>query len=139
MKKFRAFFLVAFAMLFVATSLTSCKKWKASRRLDGTWNATSYKVDGSEYIGGAAYFSSVEIRFAKDDKETGDVTITVISDFGTSVNSGTYQCNDDEIVFTFSDSYGTSIETYDMDLSKDEMTLTGNQDGYSVEISAEKE
>lgn len=148
MKNLKTLLLATFVMLFVATTLSSCKKWTASRRIDGTWNASSYKEDGQELIGSSSLYSSIEFRFSKSDKESGDVTLTAVVNPGvptyggtTIVENGTYECKDkaEKLIVTFTGSSGTSIETYDMELSKDEMTLSGNISGYSVEIEADKE
>lgn len=136
MKNFKSFCFAILAVAFVSTSLTSCSKWKASRRLDGTWNVTSYTSDGVEYIG--SFIDSFTITFTKDDKETGTATSTSVSSGYSSSSTSNYTIGDkaETLRFTYTDG---SFEEYDMDLKKDEMTLTGNIDGYAYSIQGEKQ
>lgn len=139
MKSFKVLCIAVLAAAFIIPA-TGCKKWKASRRLDGTWNISSFTIDGEEMIGSSAFFASVKMKFTKDDKTSGDVETTTVSSsvFGgsTDITNATYVCNDDEIVYTYTSG---DTETYDMDLDKDEMTLSGNIDGDAVVIKGDKD
>lgn len=93
-------------------------------------------IDGQEMIGSTGLITSATLEFSKDDKESGDLKTTSVTVFGTDVTNTTYACGDESMTLTYSDG---STETYDMDLGKKDMVMTGTIDGSLVVMTSEKQ
>jgi uncharacterized protein (TIGR03066 family) len=114
--------IVAIAMLFIATSCS--KEAKLNRKLDGEWNVTT--VDGVAPEAG----TSMSIKFEKDEKGTGKVTMTETGGGMSFSLPGTYTLTDDKsisMVLTFMGDAETSVFTVS-DYSKSELTMA-DEDG----------
>jgi hypothetical protein len=131
----------------MAIMLTSCAETdvKLSKNIDGTWNATSYKVSGVELLG--SILQSVTMKFNNEGEGMGTVTITTAIDFlgtvETDVTTGTYQTiagdNGDQLIVTTVEDGVTDVVTMDMELSGKNITLNFTEDGEAVVITAEKQ
>jgi uncharacterized protein (TIGR03066 family) len=110
--------ILAIAMLFIATSCS--KEAKLNRKIDGEWNLVS--VDGVAPEAG----SSMTIKFEKDKKGTGAVTMTESGGGMSFAIPGTYTLTDDKTITMVLTFFGESTtEIYSVSsYSKKELTMT---------------
>lgn len=94
--KFKTKTMKKLMMIMVAATmlLASCsKESRLNRKLDGTWNLTSYTVNGFNVpLTGV----SMSVVFVKDKKGVGSYTLTyTFTGLGSQVETGTYSLTDD--------------------------------------------
>ncbi len=135
--KLSRFFAAALLLSFV---LAGCsKEAKIGKKLAGTWDVTSYTIDGVESMG--SVFSSVELFFGTYNKKDrkGDYTFTAVDALGqTTVEKGTYSLNDtgEEVTFTADSGGDDSIFMLTLDGDNLEMETTTN--GYKIILQAKR-
>ncbi|MCF8245789.1 MAG: hypothetical protein K9J37_14430 [Saprospiraceae bacterium] len=124
-------FVASLAMVLV---LPGCKKedtFTLAKCLSSTdWNATSFRIDGHEYIGINNYYSSLQLEFGQYNKadQRGSITMTRILSSG-SVEppyTGTYEIieSTQEIDITFN---GFATTTFMTDCTEQgRLNLEGN-------------
>jgi hypothetical protein len=128
--------------LFVLTlSLSACKKDKLANDLEGEWKVTSFTFDGEESIGVDINSFKMEYEDYDSDDQEGDFEWNfVYSDGTTESNSGEYEVDGDDKELTVTITNGISISIkFDIDLDDDKLELSGNIDGESVVIKAERD
>jgi len=116
MKKFILF-------IAVAAGLASCAKDPikvTNEALDGSWDVTSYTIDGTEVFGADKLVTAATYTFAMDEDATGTLK-TKVTALGTEAEGGaTYVISgDDGDMITLTD---------DDDASKTEGTITIDSD-----------
>lgn len=130
-----AFFFLALFMS-VAT-FTSCTEDEptVSEQLNGEWDAKSFTADGVEVMG--TLVTSFELEFDDEGDDQGEAKWTIIFSTGqTQVIEGDYEVRDGGDELRISDATGRI--DFDMDLSGDELELTGIVSGERWEIEADK-
>jgi Lipocalin-like domain len=122
------------ALFAMFSFLTSCTK--DYKLIDGTWTVTSWVEDGEELLTPDDY-ASVEMVFTESDKDQGTFTWTI--NYGPPDNdkeiipgSYTLDTDNDKITLTID----TESYTFDYDVSKDELKISGTPDGSTVVIKA---
>lgn len=122
------------AILGLVMLVSSCKKedtFTLAKCLSSTdWNATSFRIDGHEYIGINNYYSSLQLEFGQYNKadQRGSITMTRILSSG-SVEppyTGTYEIieSTQEIDITFN---GFATTTFMTDCTEQgRLNLEGN-------------
>jgi hypothetical protein len=98
-------------LVLIATITFSCSKdAKINRRIDGEWNVVS--IDGVNPEAN----ESITLKFDKDDKLTGDGTLTEISSFGNYTTPFTYKVGSEKIICIMDGSSEVlSVFTYEKD------------------------
>jgi Lipocalin-like domain len=133
-------FLFALLLLLSIFTFSECKKDPTPcELLEGNWQCESWKEDGDEQLGSAAYISYSKIDFDKLDENKGDFDWSVNYNDGTSdVITGKYEVNTtcSEITLTFINGY---ILDLDFVILNDKLTLEGNDDGIAVDIDFKKD
>lgn len=105
-------------------------------QLVGTWDITSYKLSGDEYIG--LIFDSASITFEAYNDEEGQFTqeVTFPDEESTSITA----------VYTFQEENNKVLMEYDGDIITAEIAITnknkldwdGTQDGFPLQLAATK-
>ncbi len=117
---------------------SSCSPEKVlAKSLEGNWEVTSFTEDGTEVIG--FLINTFNLEFKEYDGEEGDFTFTLIYANGTTETlSGEYELNSEgtEMDLTYTD--GT-VEQWDIENEKDDLTLETNLDGTRYVIQAERD
>ncbi len=136
--KFSRFALAALLFSFV---LAGCsKELRVGKKLAGTWDITSFTVDGEEYMG--VLFSSFEAFFGEYSKadSKGDYTITAVDAVfgGTTVEKGTYSLDSAGEELTFTPEDGSDPTTYTLSLDGDNFEMEGTVNGFKQIIQAKR-
>lgn len=126
--------------LMLTVSLTSCKE-KLYNQLEGDWNVTSWKIDGTEGFDEGVEEFIIEFDDYDADAEEGDFSWKISYDDGSSESlSGTYEVDEEDKVVTFNfDNPLAASYDFDLDLDGDELSLEGNIDGSDFVIEAERD
>ncbi len=129
-----------FLMLAIGLSVftfASCEDDEptVSEQLNGEWDVKSFTADGVEVMG--TLVTSFELEFDDEGDDQGETKWTIIFSTGqTEVIEGEYEVRDGGKELRISDS--SERIDFDMDLSGDELELTGIVSGERWEIEAEK-
>ncbi len=124
-------------MMMVAATLVlaSCsKETKLNKKLDGSWNAVSYSVNGVEQ---SMTGITMVMAFVKDKKGVGTYTQTMtMTGFPSSVETGTYDLTDDTMITLtrVTPTAGTAEAAVVTDYSKTDLTLTMTDDDGDVTV-----
>jgi hypothetical protein len=127
--------------LWLALSF-ACKKDEsvsACLQLEGTWNCTSWKEDGEEFLGDTAFIASNTLTFKELTDNQGDYTWDITYLVGGSENIiGAYTVNAscDEVVIT---PKAGSPSTYAFSISGDQLILEGTNNGILFEMEFGKQ
>ena len=125
-------------MLFAVLGLfTACTEEEPtlSERLDGEWDVESFTVDGVEFM--QTTVTSFELEFDDEGEDQGDTKWTIIFfDGSTQVIEGEFEINDGGKELRLSDN--TGYNDFDMEMSGEDLELTGIIAGERWEIEAEK-
>lgn len=129
---------LTFALLLASAALfTSCNpELVLAKNLEGTWDVTSFTIDGEEIIN--AGLVSAEFEFDEYDGSEGDFKLTLVGSTGaTSIGRGDYELNadGDEIDLNYDDG---STEAYDVEVDGDKVTFEGNIGGFLYIIKADR-
>lgn len=126
------------ALLALGTlALTACEddldpREEANNRLQGDWDVTSFTRDGVEFIG--AGISVYEIEFEKSDAFEGEAEENIIYSSGESERFDLdYEIEDDGNAIEYGDN------DLDLEVDGDDLTMSGNVDGFRFEIEAERD
>ncbi len=125
----KKFVFVAFFALPMAC--TECTKEYIL--LDGTWEASSFVVDGEDLLKNGV-LSNATFEFKEAGKKEGTFTWTFVSATETEVISGKYTLDGKENKINLTSDGATMTFNYDVD--KHNLELTGNVDGASIKIEA---
>lgn len=127
----------------IAVGLASCAKdpiKETNETLDGSWNLTSYTIDGEEALGANNLVESATYTFAMDEDATGKLTVKLKA-FGQEQSAeSTYVISgDDGEVITITDSDGEKTEGT-VSFDGDSMTMKyDNSEGKPEVIKADKQ
>lgn len=124
----------------VVLMMASCSKDnKTNKKLDGTWNATSVTINGTETFGSEGLTTKWNTTFKQTDGAEGDYTINA-NVLGTDATyTGSYVVSEDGEVITMTDSDNEKT-TADLTLDGDEQTLSStDSDGNKTVIKATKQ
>lgn len=136
MKNISKILVIAF-LAVTSVLFTSCNpETILAKNLEGTWDITSFTIDGVELIG--AGLNSGEFEFEEYDGSEGDFELTFINSAGQTIKStGEYELNSDGDEIDLNYDTGER-EEYDIDLEDDEVTLEANFAGELYIIRADK-
>lgn len=136
MKNKGLFLIFALAIVF-----TACKKDEskdANESLEGSWKATSIKINGGEVLGDSAIFQSYEMTFKSTGDYNGTVDINAVIFEENDTKSISYKINEEDAKkMTWTDEDGDT--EWAMDLSDTQIKISGiDVDGNQQEMIASK-
>lgn len=124
----------------IALTLSACEKDKdptLQEQMVGNWDVTSFTEDGVELVG--AIIQAFTMRYDEYEGNEGSVRWTITySNGATEVVNGFYTVNEENKTLRIESNSGDVIRL-DIDLSGSRLLLSGNLDGFSVMIRADKD
>lgn len=120
-----------FGILIFSLLFSTCSKEEivpANDLLNGTWEASSFKINSIETIGLLVFDMTLE--FVADDDNTGTTKWTIDDD--AALEGYRIENNDARLILT------TSNSEFDMIVTENTLVLDGIVDGDNVYIEAEK-
>ena len=123
----------------VALTFSACKKDDdptLQERMVGSWDVTSYTEDGVELVG--SFIQAFTMRYDEYQGNEGSTRWTLTYfDGSTEIVNGFYTVNEENETLRV-EADGDVIRL-DIDLSGSRLILSGNVDGFSVNIRADRE
>lgn len=126
-------------LALVVVMMASCSKDnRTNNKLEGTWNATSFTLNGEEGFGPNELVSKWNTTFKPTDGAEGTYSIDANALGTDTTYTGTYVISDDgETITTTED--GEKTES-DLSLDGDEYTMTStDENGIKTVITAKKQ
>lgn len=140
MKRIISILAVVVAFAFVLTSCADAIV-KLSKDLDGTWNATSVKINGEETI--PDFIKAYSMTFTDEGEGMGTASITATIDFLgqelTETETGSYQVLSDDNGDMLQIISSGDTTSADLVVDGKTMTLSYTEDGETTVIVADKE